>query len=386
MAYTETKTFTMVHRHSRLNNGCGNDVVNLSLDPSTVYRVLKNDKISRPRPSEPLWKNMTALPLQYRWKQWCQFERKQEVVNSLYRPPPRYRNTPCSFTYLNEICGVTYGLNSSPEKTNWALKARLRVKDELVNLGETLFEYQETARMFRTTAETLYDAYRTVRGRMPYRLQRRLTPASLPAAYIGGEFGVKPLMNDLFLSAMVLQDRIQLPIYRRIFAQDTSGVKGRDGWYRSDRATFYMELEPNRDIVTFGNPFELAWNLIPFSLVVDWVIPIGETLSAMDALKNVKWQMGTLSQKDEFRRGGVPPNPGYTVIRDHKTHYKSHVRHLLPSIPFAESPLRWEPSGSWNHVSKGLALLYLLSGRGTGSTRLPPPRKLKKGKWKYAFG
>lgn len=390
MGYSKVEVKDLVHRTCDEGHVCTwPNHADHSLKPVRIVEKYTNDKISRIKPSEPLWMYPTALPKQWTNTTEPDLYRLQQEFRHLLRPwlQPSYW---CSFTRSYEYIGShrNPGFNDYPDATNWQLEARLKVKEELVNLGETLFEYRESARMFRNLAETLWDAYQTVRGKkvfskgglnrlppklrryrtMPYRLRKRLTPASIPAAYIAAEFGVKPLMNDCFLAYDALYNRVQLPIYRRIYAKGTSGSKGEDdGWYRSDRATLYMELEPERDLITMGNPFELAWNLIPFSLVVDWVIPIGETLSALDALRNVKWVKGVLSTKTEFRLLR-PLNqaaaPSYTLVRPYRQEYKSHERTVLNSIPFAQQPLRWKPSRSWSHVTKGLALLYLLRGYG----------------------
>lgn len=387
----------LFYQFAYLGHTCGITNSGPVSKPIYIKQGWRNDKISRTRPDGPLWMYPTPLPKQWTNECWPEVEEIEYFYNHTRRisTPSGFVRIPCSYRYLSQIVGSwrNPGFNDWPDETNWQLEARLRVKDELANLGETLFEYRESARMFRTLAETLWDAFRTVRyakkptwrykkgfyTRMPLRLRKRLTPASLPASFIAAEFGIKPLMNDCFLAYDTMYNRVQLPIYRRIYAKGTSGDANDPdgGWSRSDRATLYMELIPERDLVTLGNPFELAWNLIPFSLVVDWVIPIGETLSALDALKNVKWVKGVLSRKDRFRMDrALNPNAqyGYSSTRNYVQDYRSHERFVLNSIPFAESPLQWKPSRSYGHVLKGLSLLYLLRGYGRGGTFRPVNR------------
>lgn len=375
MPYTENVTTKVIYPYATsFGHTCGDP--NYWGPQARQYRKTSswsNDKISRPRPPEPLWLNQTALPMQWTKMVKAQFERKIDG------PYPHVKRVGgflvyCDYSYITEYLHSTnIAPPGSPEPTNWELEARSRIKDELCNLGETLFEYRETGRMFSTLAETMYDGWQWYRKRkIPKRLQKRITPASIPASYLAAEFGIKPLMNDCFAAYDVFKHRVQLPIYRRVYAKGKSISSSASGtWTRSDRATIYCQLEPERETITLGNPFELSWNLIPFSLVVDWVIPIGETLSAMDALRSVTWMTGSLSRKESFEgEFAVPVNsPGFEVVEPYHITYKSHRRDTLSSIPFAQPPLRWEPSKSWGHITKGLSLLYLLRGFGKGGVR-----------------
>lgn len=54
-------------------------------------------------------------------------------------------------------------------------------------------------------------------------------------------------------------------------------------------AGVYYELKNSTDFTSLGltNPYEVVWELVPYSFVVDWFIPIGKALSALDAFDNV---------------------------------------------------------------------------------------------------
>lgn len=54
-------------------------------------------------------------------------------------------------------------------------------------------------------------------------------------------------------------------------------------------AGVYYECKNSTDFTSLGlsNPAEVAWELVPYSFVVDWFIPIGKALSALDAFTNV---------------------------------------------------------------------------------------------------
>lgn len=344
------------------------------------------DKEQRPKPPEPLWMYPTPRAKQYHTKIWYRKERRTYPTTLNIIENGKYVKYPV--TYIKEWWGDinTYGIGTA-SPTNWETKARTKIKSELVNIGESLAEYRETAKLFRQTGEILFDIYRTLRkGRVPVRLQRRyqqwsgkqtktylempwrlrnrLTPDAIPTMYLIGEWGIKPLISDLQASVEVLDGRVQLPIFRRLYVHATSGNKTR-GWHRSDRATFYMKLDPDRGNFTAGNLLELGWELTPFSFMIDRLIPIGEWLSTLDALKSVTWMTGSVTRKEQVRfwRDEII-NPGYTIVEKGLYLQKSHQRFVHSTIPMAPPPLRWEPSKSWRHVAQGLALLYLLRGYG----------------------
>jgi hypothetical protein len=45
-----------------------------------------------------------------------------------------------------------------------------------------------------------------------------------------------------------------------------------------------------------SNPAALAWELVPYSFVVDWMIPVGDYLSSLDAVNGLTFRRGTLSR------------------------------------------------------------------------------------------
>jgi hypothetical protein len=135
----------------------------------------------------------------------------------------------------------------------------------------------------------------------------------------------------------------------------------------SKRAICYVDLDPETSPFTYGNPAELAWEVIPFSFVVDWAIPIGDTLSALDALRGVTGIQGTESAKYTRVTKGWIRRPNYqgvylTSSTPGSVYYKGHQRSVITSIPLPPVP-RWDPSSSWKTVANGLALLTAVNKR-----------------------
>lgn len=45
------------------------------------------------------------------------------------------------------------------------------------------------------------------------------------------------------------------------------------------------------------NPLEIAWELVPFSFVLDWLLPVGNVLNALTASMGVSFRSGTVTKK-----------------------------------------------------------------------------------------
>ena len=113
------------------------------------------------------------------------------------------------------------------------------------------------------------------------------------------------------------------------------------------------------------NPVSLAWELVPWSFVVDWVLPIGSVLSALSAPAGLIFIDGSLSARTsaEGPYTQVCFWPGYSndswnAVNQHATgscHYEGYVRqHLtdwpLPGFWIDSDPLRGD------RIFKALAL------------------------------
>jgi hypothetical protein len=246
---------------------------------------------------------------------------------------------------------------------------RLDIKNISVNLASNLAEYRESCGMFYHFARSAYHAYQVVRGR---RRRKRITACAIPAAELGYSFGVAPLASDVFNSYYALKERLDQNIIRRVssFARDEGSPTINNGqgdlevkWRMSQRATCYIRLVPDWHALTPGNPLEWAWEVIPFSFVVDWAIPIGDALSSLDALKDVEAVIGTVTTKRNWRHtfthNSVLAGNGYFYKFPTYATYDDHKRAIVNSIPLPRVPT-WDPSTSWAAVRHGLSLLWIL--------------------------
>jgi hypothetical protein len=74
------------------------------------------------------------------------------------------------------------------------------------------------------------------------------------------------------------------------------------------RLDYYLENPLLRSLAQLGvtNPAELAWELIPFSFVFDWVLPIGSYLGALDATLGLTFRSGSRSELTRVYHKFIP--------------------------------------------------------------------------------
>lgn len=116
------------------------------------------------------------------------------------------------------------------------------------------------------------------------------------------QFGWLPLLSDVYTSVEKINQRVKLNFYE-IAASGSSSTSRNSSSPWSTPYTCIRDVEeqmsvqvlykfkvtvtdPNlRDLAQWGltNPAVLAWELLPYSFVVDWFLPIGNYLSALSA-------------------------------------------------------------------------------------------------------
>lgn len=125
-------------------------------------------------------------------------------------------------------------------------------------------------------------------------------------------YGWRPFMQDVHDATMTLMTIAEEPSSRvgvtRASVRDVVPVGSLQAWdqylsfdSRESRAqvsykgTWLWELKPESIPGRLGllNPLEVAWELLPFSFVVDWFLPIGDYLSQLDTSLSVTHKGGT---------------------------------------------------------------------------------------------
>jgi len=339
---------------------------------------LSNPKDTRVRPLDFL-DSLTPLAKQYTY---TRTPRRDIIISSFQKwafCPEKTLGYKDTTAYL--FNHIPSGITAHAVDTNWETAMRLKIKNQAVNLSSLIVEYRQTCEMFRDTAMAIFNGVRRIRrGKSPFK--RKLVTKDISSTYIGYSYGVAPLVGDLFDSWIALQTRLGLPIYHPFYVKrktmvdpgsmydSTRDVAGRV--VTSQTAKVYVKYTPEAPRFTPGNPAEWIWEAIPFSFVIDWLIPIGDVLSALDALASVDELKGTLTTRIDSRLlyglTSSEKSQGYIHVEDGEEIYKSHVREVISTIPLPDFP-RYEPSTSLRAVANGLALLHILASGGKSRIR-----------------
>lgn len=197
------------------------------------------------------------------------------------------------------------------------------------------------------------------------------------------QYGIRPLLNDVVGAAELLAQKMS-GFHVSIVSGECRKAGSRVTSAQEDVAfkryknvtsceadvfikyavKFTAESEEFHTLKQLGitNPALLAWELLPWSFVIDWFIPIGNYLSTLDATLGLKFQGGykvySAKIRTHYTMDMVPANSlnydiGHVERYDSKEHF---VRTVLtgwpsPRVPIFKNPLSWE------HALNGIALL-----------------------------
>jgi len=271
--------------------------------------------------------------------------------------------------------------------THWEVALRNKIKDRSQNLAQDMAEYRQTCSLYQQLAFGLKDLRSTVKGRRfntisgerKTRLKRRKVQREDFACNLSGKvlatnFGILPLVGSLgsaFETLVLATEQSQL---RRFVVTKTKEERVKSaGWTgsfrRSDRATFYVTFDLNKSDFSLGNPLELAYELTPYSFVLDWMFPVGSYLKSLDALSGVLSAPGSVSTKLQGRlnyhnsSSPTPVSAPYTLETAPTLSYDSTERNAYSTVPQGSlsSIVEYTPSSSFHAVVNGIALLTGLS-------------------------
>lgn len=281
-------------------------------------------------------------------------------------------------------------------------KLLLKIKDQSVNLAQAFAERGQTTNLFASTARRLataafmlrkgnwveasrhlgYDLTRGQRRRLANNAllwskdQRKL----LANSWLELQYGWRPLIDDVFGSVeaiakanieggLVLSKSARVSPDPRTYSRQnikkvnpfiygiteyvdgvrTVSAKTRTKvWFRSRSNTLVSTLAD----VGITNPAVLVWELLPYSFVVDWCLPVGNWLNTFDATAGHEFLAGYTATEYQYR-DTITGRHGYRVESS-----QSYTRTALTGFPRAPIPSFKNPIGP-EHVANAMALLQL---------------------------
>lgn len=279
--------------------------------------------------------------------------------------PPSYWNR-MSGTHGGAPTSITTGHTAAEMTTANAVarnKLLAKIKDQSVNLAQVIAEREQTINLVTSTATRVGRAIVNLRrgnfaaaagalGVAPRkRGMRRFNKArvksqtrSIASGWLELQYGWKPLLNDVYGACEALAKNQNNIVMVRSSASHTlvkslDEVKKYNGFtvistgkaqYTAKYVVYYSTSNPSiKTMSSLGliNPLVVAWELVPWSFVVDWFLPIGNWLGTLDATSGLSFQRGSLTTFHKF--GGTAWD--HFVWSDASSYTKSSYHHRFKS-------------------------------------------------------
>jgi hypothetical protein len=270
-----------------------------------------------------------------------------------------------------------------------------KLKDQQVNLSVAFGERKKIAAMFETNITEIARQVKSFKRSNASLWQKikKLNPRKerYPSKWLELQYGITPLVNEVQGACEEL-DRLEQtslnPYYIRVkktVAEDDFNRGPRPDFMlvngHDDKPivanTVYQEgihtslvYRMNHDLIQslaalgITNPFDAAWELLPFSFVLDWAVPVGGYINLLDA--DFGWTFLTGSTtvfQRETCRGLYFQFPGeYTWVyegsaTDCSYEVFSLYRYVHGSSPWPVFPGLANPLRSSKRVANALSLL-----------------------------
>lgn len=290
------------------------------------------------------------------------------------------------------------GSDSDAQQQRLLHKLAARVQETDFNLAVSLGEARESFGTIASSARRIAKALIDVRhGRFPQSLfpvsgvvdhPRQLTkrrnrnkpyrPKDVSAAWLEYAYGWAPLVQDAFnaaeFAAAILRPKLVFFNISDVgYAKlGVSGGLNWGGWdahgFSAHRKRLHVTLDeaPSlADNLGLTDPASVVWELLPYSFVVDWFIPVGTWLRDRAILSNVKGRYFTTEKVTVQLHGATATDPRYSgthPIRRRTFMFKRTGESSLeslgtPSLYFRDFSQLFRADPGVRHVVDAIALL-----------------------------
>jgi hypothetical protein len=279
-------------------------------------------------------------------------------------------------------------------------RALLKVQDSKFNLGIFLAESQKTADLISRTAISIarsVQAFRRVNPRLWQQVKRwengnclKQNWRKIPRKWLELQYGWNPLLSDVYGAVSFLNKMRSSPGAilhveancrdEQMVYQTVTGGPGNESSCRLKyrvkqqcQIGLYYSLNSSAlaDISSLGliNPALIVWELVPYSFVVDWFMPIGSWLQSLTAATGYSFKGGyrsmlskmrcegvdSLNLRNDFAPNGVTTQGGGPICNGDGAFDFARACYTSSPVPgvYVKNPL------SVTHMLNGLALLSL---------------------------
>jgi hypothetical protein len=249
----------------------------------------------------------------------------------------RYDFTPGSYTYEQdgwEYTWIGVRLDRNPPQDNpywvsWNFReidhdgrqkaitqALDKLNDQKAQLLTFMAEAAKSASMLQDDALKLLRVLQDVRKGRLSRVPKDLRPIKFMGQnWLKWRYGYRPLIGDLHdiandIIAGVTSQPLIMTAKSTVVTSRSGQIdlpqdanRKRNGSYNTtlrDTCALWVTVDDKiaqrLKNIGLGNPLGVAWELVPYSFVLDWFVPIGKTLSALDAPEGLGFLAGFISQ------------------------------------------------------------------------------------------
>lgn len=276
------------------------------------------------------------------------------------------------------------------------LKALLKLKDGKVNMSVMAAEARKTAGMLGRFAKDMEHVLTGLRAngrplsRGTLRQLGKLTDwKSSPGRYLEWCYGVQPLLQDIDGSMRAIADAqnlnrpLRLKVVGVVSEEDKVApflLTPGGGWSEpvftwACRRTRLVKYSLTYDVPSFvlrdlsqlglANPLETLYELTPYSFVLDWVFPVGDWISVLDAGAYLDFKEGSLTRFVRLDRPEIlfeqHRNPTVVMngflLTNHNIRGMGIRRNVVESKPLFAGIPRLKSPFQLDKLAKGLALL-----------------------------
>lgn len=270
-----------------------------------------------------------------------------------------------------------------------------------------LGEMSSTWGMFVGTAGRVVNAYRAVRrGNMAAARKALGVPPKSKASkglannWLELQYGWLPLLSDIDSAARKLADRIRSrPVVIRVSGSASHSQTTTNAFYdyvdsyRSSPGmkvlaetfsarvgiayTVSDETVALASELGFTNPALIAWELLPLSFVLDWIVSVGDWLQAISAFHGLSFYDGYSSIKGDSVLVTVVPGFSHTAYKGIGVGYDEHGEEVFATVAdYLETATPSSIRSSTSGFSRNPMAAF---------PNAPPPKLDPKGSWKKAM-
>lgn len=246
------------------------------------------------------------------------------------------------------------GILDTDEHRKAVVECLLRMNEGKVNIGQFLGEAISSANMLADAGSSFVRLLLDVRRGRWKNIDRRFSLQGANNEYLRWKFGWQPLAADLHGLYDLYQEGLRLPPFvtaRRTVKSQRHGTTAFTGykpaaWTVKSRDQVMLMAKVDApgmaaaQSYSLANPLATAWELVPVSFVVDWFMPIGNSLQALTASCGLSFVTGYHSQTRELECTAESVRVGSVTVRA-----KNFARQAYGSFPTAQFYANDDPFG-----------------------------------------